>query len=189
MDAIDLYWLPVGAGTHFQRASLLLYESILAAVQRRPRAVLCHSALKIEADGRPYTLELMPVPAHEEFAPLLTGPVGSSIAGRLRLFRYQLCLKESARLPDESWSIDSPLRLTTDPRTVGALFAVAPSTPAHVWGRRVPGTSEMWASNSTISWLLASVGIPASEIGLPPGTRAPGWNAGLEVVAAHANGN
>lgn len=185
MDYIDLHWLPVGAGTRFQRASLLLYESVAAAAGRRPRAALCHAALKIGLDSRTRTLELTPVPRHQPVPPLLSGAVGSSTAGRLRLFRYQLLCTECATLPDEEWTIGEPLRLTTDAGTISLLLETAATIPAYVWGRRAPGTSEMWTSNSAVSWLLVTSGIAAASVALPEGTRAPGWVAGLEE-AAHA---
>lgn len=184
MDYLDLHWLPVGAGTHFQRTSLLLYESLVAALARRPRAVLCHAGLKIGLHGRTYTLELTPVPRNLDQPPILTGAVGSSLAGRARLFRYQLSINECPTLPDEEWTVGGPVHLVTDPRVMARIFDLAATVPPHVWGRRTPGTSEMWTSNSAVSWLLTNAGVDATAIPLPAGTRAPGWQAGIE--AAHA---
>jgi hypothetical protein len=45
--AVDLYWLPLGAGGHSVRFNGLLYEAISALVERRPRYDLYHSALEI----------------------------------------------------------------------------------------------------------------------------------------------
>ena len=179
---IELFWLPVGAGTHFQRASLLAYDWLAATVFRRPRATFVHAALKVRVDGRCWTLELMPVPRRQETEPVVTGAVGSAAAGRLRIFRYQLLCAEADRLPDEEWAIESPVSLGEDPELAARVLETAPRVPALVWGRRAHGTSEMWTSDSAIAWLLCSVGIDAAALALPPGTQAPGWRAGIEVA-------
>ncbi|MBI2767264.1 MAG: hypothetical protein HYX53_15315 [Chloroflexi bacterium] len=188
---VDLYWLPVGAGTHFQRASLIAYGALLAAVTRRPRAGFVHAALKLRLDGRPYTLELMPIPARQETAPFLTGPVGWRPAGRLRLFRYQLLCREGAVLPDEGWVVGSPLRLTSDCATADRVLDCARRVPPFTWGRRAKGTGEMWTSDSAVSWLLSVAGIDAAAIAVPAGMQAPGWRAGLELALrpARPDGN
>ena len=185
-EYLDLYWLPVGAGTRFQRASLVLYEALAAALARRPRTALYHAALKFGADGRAYTLELMPVPARQDVPPLITGPVGIRGADRVRLFRYQLRSSESTTLPDEQWAVDSPVRLASEATAVRGLVAMASALPAYIWGRRAVGTSEMWTSNSAISWLLTRIGVSTAEIALPGGGRAPGWLAGIESARALA---
>lgn len=179
---IDLYWMPVGAGTHFQRASLVLYESLAAALARRPRVALVHSALKLARQGQVFTLELMPLERGQPEAPLMTGPVGLRPAGRLRLFTYQLRLRESNRLPDEQYRVQPPERLASDEAAVDRLLELAPTLPPFTWGRRVQGTSEMWTSDSAISWLLLQSGIDATRIALPPHSRAPGWHAGIELA-------
>ena len=122
---IDLYWIPVGAGTHLQALSLSLYEILAASVARRPRATLYHGALKLQLRGKSQTLELMPVPRHQANPPLMTGPVGVRGADRLRRFRYQLYCADSDLFPDEKWAVGSPKRLTTNPATVESLLANA----------------------------------------------------------------
>ena len=62
------------------------------------------------------------------------------------------------------------------------IVELAPTTPAHTWGRRVPGTGEMWTSDSVISWLLVRAGIDMSQIRIPDGGRAPGWLAGIKAA-------
>jgi hypothetical protein len=182
--AVDLYWLPVGAGTsRFQQASLRLWESIEASRARRPRVRLFHSALKVAAGpGAVYTLELTPAFVGGTVPPLTTGPVGVRGADRLRLFRYQLLCQPGERLPDEEWATGGPTRLTEDCEVVRRVLDVAPTVPKHVWGRRVRGTREMWTSDSVISWVLASSGIDLSNMSPPDGGRAPGWYAGLAVA-------
>ena len=181
----DLYWMPVGAGTsRFQQASLRLWESIEAARARRPRQKLFHSALKLSlVDEGAFTLELTPAFVGGPLPPLATGPVGIRGADRLRLFRYQLRRVPGDTLPDEEWAEGEPFHLTDDCEAVRRIVALAPSTPPHVWGRRVRGTNEMWTSDSVISWLLVRAGIDLSNVLIPAGGRAPGWSAGLSLAA------
>ncbi|MCA9830082.1 MAG: hypothetical protein KC495_06400 [Dehalococcoidia bacterium] len=181
----DLYWMPVGAGTSgFQQASLRFWESIEAARAHRPRARLFHSALKLSLAGEgAFTLELTPAFVGGPLPPLATGPVGIRGADRIRLFRYQLRRVPGETLPDEEWAEGEPIHLTGDCDAVRRIVALAPSTPPHVWGRRVRGTKEMWTSDSVISWLLRSAGIDLSKVAIPPGGRAPGWSAGIALAA------
>ena len=43
--AVDLYWLPLGAGGHFVRMNGRIYEALAAWRGKRPRRDLYHSAL------------------------------------------------------------------------------------------------------------------------------------------------
>ncbi len=63
------------------------------------------------------------------------------------------------------------------------LLELVPEVPRATWGRDELATGDMWNSNSLISWLLARSGHDAQAIALPPGGRAPGWEAGLVVAA------
>jgi hypothetical protein len=45
--AVDLYWIPLGAGGHVVRLSGKLYEALKAFTEHRPRLDLYHSALQI----------------------------------------------------------------------------------------------------------------------------------------------
>lgn len=179
-----LYWIPVGAGTpRAQRASLWLWEAFEAARARRPRAQLLHSALKLRADGSPAcTVELTPEFIGGPAPPVATGPVGVQWAGRSRLFRYQLRCLEVDTLPDEDWAIGEPILLAGDGGTARRILELAPAIPRYTWGRRVPGTGEMWTSDSVISWLLTRAGIDSGPAAPPPGGRAPGWYAGIAVA-------
>jgi len=184
--AVDLYWLPVGAGTsRFQQASLRLWEAVEAARSRRPRMRLLHSALKLGVGpGTVYTLELTPAFIGGAAPPLATGPVGLRGADRFRVFRYQLRCLPGEQLPDEEWAVQDPIRLTDDCAMARRVLELAPSVPKHVWGRRVAGTGEMWTSDSVISWLLARSGLDLSHIAPPAGGRAPGWYAGLAIAGS-----
>jgi hypothetical protein len=52
MAAVDLYWLPLGAGGPFVRLNGRLYEALAARLQRRPARGLYHSALHARATAR-----------------------------------------------------------------------------------------------------------------------------------------
>ncbi|MCZ7577731.1 MAG: hypothetical protein M5U18_12055 [Dehalococcoidia bacterium] len=188
---VDLYWLPVGAGTsRFQQASLRLWEAVEAARARRARMRLLHSALKLSTGaGAVYTLELTPAFIGGETEPLATGPVGFRGAGRFCLFRYQLRCLPGERLPDEEWAVGLPTRLSDDCEVVRRVLDLGPSVPRHVWGRRVAGTREMWTSDSVISWLLVRAGIDLANIAPPAGGRAPGWYAGLAIAGSEQAGS
>lgn len=183
-DGVDLYWLPVGAGTsRFQRASLRCWEAFEAVRARRPRVALFHAALKLRpGDGRCYTLELAPAFIGAEVPPLVTGPVGARRAGRLRLFRYQLLCLPVDHLPDEQWAVDSPVPLSPAADDARRVLGLAAALPAHVWGRRVRGTQEIWTSDSAISWLLVRGGFDLTGARPPRGGRAPGWDAGIALA-------
>lgn len=176
---LDLYWIPVGAGTRFQRASLLFYEAVAAWIARRPRKALVHAGLVGSQNSKPFTVELMPSPAGRADAGEVTGPVGFRLAGRLRLFRYQVCILDESRLPDQEWAVEPPSRLTEDGEVVGRVLAQSRLAPAYTWGRRRNGHPEMWTSDSTAAWILSTAGIDTGRLGPPPGTRAPGWQSGI----------
>lgn len=184
-SSADLYWIPVGAGTHFQKASLVVYEAVVAAVSRRPRQRLVHGGLVCVLDGERFTLELMPAPAGPNPRNEVTGPVGAAFAGRWRLFRYQVCLLPNASLPDERWAVEPPIRLSEDAAAVRAIVGASKEVPAYTWGRRRPGHPEMWTSDSALAWILDRAGLHPERLVVPAGCRAPGWSAGLAEATAH----
>src|SRR5215204_569030 len=49
--AVDLYWIPLGAGGHSVRLNGKVYETLDAARRHRPRCDLYHTALVVELDG------------------------------------------------------------------------------------------------------------------------------------------
>ncbi|MGE0602107.1 MAG: hypothetical protein AB7J35_22130 [Dehalococcoidia bacterium] len=180
---VDIYWMPMAAGTasRVRLWSLAAWEALDAVAHRRSRKKLYHSALKVRtAAGENYTIELTPVFGFEPAPPAMTGPVGFRGADRVRWFRYQMRCVRADSLPDEEWSV-SQTRLSDDARIAESILVAAADVPPHTWGRRAKGTSEMWTSDSAISWLVRRVGLDAHAISIPQGGRAPGWVAGLEV--------
>lgn len=182
--AIDLYWLPLGAGGHSVRLNGRVYEAIAAAAARRPRRDLYHSALMVLGPGGRYAIEMTPVRAGDgaDRGVVAGGAVGSRAAGRFRLFRYEIRRWRGGAIPDLAEAVDSPRRLSTDGAVAERLLALVPDVPTPVWGRDELRAGEMWNSNSLVSWLLMRSGLDVDAIRPPPGGRAPGWDAGLAVA-------
>jgi hypothetical protein len=60
--AVDLYWLPLGAGGHFVRLNGRAYEALMARIARRPAYDLYHSALQVQVPEATFVVEQTPVP-------------------------------------------------------------------------------------------------------------------------------
>jgi hypothetical protein len=182
--AVDLYWIPLGAGGHFVRFNGKVFEALEAARQHRARHDLYHAALIVQADGERYTIELAPSPNADEASRgvVATGAVGSRLIALSRRFRYEVRCWPGGSIPDLHYAVGPPRRLTTDPAAARRLLAAVPNVPTPVWGRDELETGEMWNSNSLISWSLAVTELVSEQAGPPPGGRAPGWEAGLTVA-------
>ena len=183
--AVDLYWLPLGAGGHFVRLNGRLYEALAARIQRRPARDLYHSALQVQVAEGTFVIEQTPVQdlGGERRGVVAEGAVGSRWAGRLRIFRYEIRLWRNGSIPDAAEAVDSPRRLTSDEGLARRVLEVVGEVPTPVWGRDELATGEMWNSNSVIAWVIARSGIDPAAIQPPAGGRAPGWQAGLVVAA------
>jgi hypothetical protein len=183
--AVDLYWIPLGAGGHASvRFNGCVFEAIAAALQRRGRCDLYHAALVVELDGDRYTIEVAPSPDADEAGRGVagTGPVGSRYLGWWRLFRYEVRCWRGGSIPDLIEAVGPPRRLTSDPRIAHRIVDLVPTVPTPVWGRDELAAGEMWNSNSVIAWLIATAGLSTGPLRAPPRGRAPGWLAGLEVA-------
>jgi hypothetical protein len=182
--AVDLYWLPLGAGGHSVRFNGLIYEAAFALRRGRHPCALYHSALEVRVPEGRFVIEQTPVPDDDGATRgvVAGGAVGSRWAGRLRIFRYELRRWRDGVIPDIAEAVASPQLLTTDPCRARRLLALTPSVPTLVWGRDQLDAGEMWNSNSFISWLLERSGLDAESIHPPAGGRAPGWQAGLVVA-------
>lgn len=181
---MDLYWIPLGAGGHSVRFNGRVFEAIEAARQRRRRCDLYHAALVVELVGDRYTVEIAPSPDANEASRgvVATGAVGSCHLGRWRLFRYEVRCWRGGSIPDLRYAVGGPHRLTSDPAVARRLVDLVATVPRPVWGRDALGAGEMWNSNSVIAWLIATAGLHTALLRPPPGGRAPGWFAGLEVA-------
>ena len=182
--AVELYWLPLGAGGHSVRFNGRVFEAVQAARRHRRRRDLYHAAIVVELGTDRYAIEVAPSPDADEASRGVvgTGAVGSRYLGVLRLFRYEVRRWRNGSIPDLDEAVGEPRRLTTDPAVAQRLLDLVALAPRPVWGRDDLKAGEMWNSNSVAAWLVATAGLAADELQPPPGGRAPGWDAGLVVA-------
>lgn len=182
--AVDLYWIPLGAGGHSVGFNGRVFEALAAIRQHRSRCDLFHVALAVELEDERYTIELAPSPDADEASRGVvgTGAVGSRYIGWLRLFRYEVRCWRGGSIPDLAYAVGEPNRLTTDPQVARRLLDLVAIVPRPVWGRDEFDAGEMWNSNSMVAWLISAAGLPADQLRPPAHGRAPGWDAGLEVA-------
>ncbi len=182
--AIDLFWLPLGAGGHCVKYNGRAYEAIVARRARRARADLYHSALELRAEAGRYVIEMTPVRrgAAADRGVAAVGDVGVRGAGRLTMFRYEVHCWRDGVIPDVAEAVDSPRRLSDNADRVARVLAALPQLPTPVWGLDELHTGEMWNSNSVISWLLARADLAPERIRPPMDGRAPGWDAGHRIA-------
>jgi hypothetical protein len=190
MSAIDLYWLPLGAGGHSVRLNGLVFEALAARVQHRSRADLDHSALEVHVPEGRFVIEQAPAwGTSGERGVVAEGPVGIRPAGRFRLFRYEVRRWRDGVIPDAAEAVESPQRLSEDAEQARRVLELVPEMPTPVWGRDELHTGEMWNSNSFISWLIKRSGLDVDSIRLPQGGRAPGWHAGIVLAKRQLSEN
>lgn len=185
-DAIDVYWIPLGAGAGggLVRWSGRIYEAIAARVAGRARCDLFHSAMIVTVDGSRTAVEMAPVWTKTgERGVVAEGPVGGRLFGRSRLFRYEIRRWVGGTIPDADAAVDGPVTVTTRSDDARRTLELVPDFPTLVWGRDELDTGDMWNSNSLVSWLLTQVDVDLTDIRPPQGGRAPGWDAG--VIAAN----
>jgi hypothetical protein len=189
--AVDLYWIPLGAGGHCVRFNGRVFEARQAAREHRRRCDLYHAALVIRWEGSRYAIELAPSPDADEAGRGVVGvgAVGSRHIGWLRLFRYEVRCWREGSIPDLGYAVGGAHRLTGEPRLARRLLDLVPAAPRPVWGRDELKAGEMWNSNSMIAWLICAAGLATDELCLPSHGRAPGWNAGLEVARRSRGGS
>jgi hypothetical protein len=180
--AVDLYWLPLGAGGHFVRMNGRVYEALVAWRAKRPRRDLYHSALIVNVPSGEFVIEqAWPIPSGDngERGVVAEGPVGTGLARSLRFLRYEVRRWRDGVIADINEAVASPHRLTDDVVVAERLLELVPKTPTPVWGRDEIGAGEMWNSNSLISWLIARAALDIDSVQPPAGGRAPGWDAGV----------
>ena len=189
MAAIDLHWIPLGAGGHSVRFNGRVFEALAAARAHRARRDLYHAALVVELAGHAYAIELAPSPDADEDARgvVATGPVGTRSLARMRLFRYELRCWRDGSIPDLAQAVET-VRVSTDPVLAGTVLQLGAKVPTPVWGRDELHAGEMWNSNSVIAWLLTAAGAPVERLRPPPGGSAPGWAAGVAVARRRCAG-
>jgi hypothetical protein len=181
--AIDLYWLPLGAGGHSVRLNGRIFEWFAARLAHRDRCDLYHSALEVRIpDGR-FVIEQAPAWSEStERGGVAEGAVGARAAGRFRLFRYEIRCWPDGVIPDVAEAVESPRLLSDDADQGRRLLELVRQVPTPVWGRDELQTGEMWNSNSLISWLITRSSLDVDSIRPPSGGRAPGWHAGIVIA-------
>ena len=183
--AVDLYWLPLGAGGHFVRMNGRIYEALTAWRGKRPRRDLYHSALIVTVPAGRFVIEQSwPIPSgdREQRGVVAEGPVGTQRTRSLRFLRYEIRRWRDGVIADLDEAVESPQRLTDDVVLAERLLELVPEVPTPVWGRDEVRAGEMWNSNSLISWLIARAGLDIDAVQPPAGGRAPGWDAGVRVA-------
>jgi hypothetical protein len=182
--SVALYWIPLGTGGHSVRFNGIVYEAAMAAIERRSRCDLYHSALQVALPSGSYMVEMTPVPnVHGDRRGVVAeGPVGIRAAGRLRPFRYEVRRWRDGVVPDLKDAVDSPQMVVTDHAHAQAVFDVLPHVPRLTWGRDESRAGEMWSCNSVISWALTLAGADVGAVALPSRARAPGWDAGIAIA-------
>jgi hypothetical protein len=183
--AVDLFWLPLGAGGHVVRRCGAAYERLAARRAGRRPLDLYHAALEATTSEGRFAIELTPIQsgAGSECGVIGKGPVGSPLLGHLRLFSYELHAAPGGAIPDLDYAVESPRRVGRTEEEARRVLDLLPEVPLLTWGRDELGLGEMWNSNSVIAWLLARADLDLTAIGPPRHGRAPGWRAGIE--AAH----
>lgn len=181
---VDLFWFPLGAGGHSVRLNGLVFEAVVARLERRTACDLYHSALVVRAPSGRFVIEQAPVRDHEgaKRGVVAEGAVGSRLAGRFRIFRYEVRRWRNGVIPDIGEAVESPQQLTADPLLAQHVLDLVPAVPTLVWGRDESQAGEMWNSNSLTSWLISRSGLHVESVHPPAGGRAPGWRAGLVVA-------
>src|SRR5262249_61294559 len=135
--AVDLYWIPLGAGGCVVRWSGKLYEALKALEEHRPRLDLYHSALQIWLPGDRFVIECAAILnlRGEERGVVAGGAVGMSWLGRFRHFRYEIRRWRGGSIPALSPAGLGPGRGGADAVRGQAGLALVPAVPAPVSGR------------------------------------------------------
>lgn len=182
--SVELYWIPLGAGTPVVQVSGRVYERLSAWRHHRRPYDLYHAALHVQAPQGRYAIEQAPVPDDDGEARgvVAEGPVVLRAAGRFRVFRYEVRCWPDGVIPDIDYAVDSPVLVSTDPEVAARIVEELPDVPTPVWGRDEAGIGEMWNSNSIMSWVLTRSGVHTDVLTPPAGGRAPGWAAGRLVA-------
>jgi hypothetical protein len=181
--AVELYWLPLGAGGRSVRVNGRVFEWFASRLARRDRCDLYHSALEVRVPEGRFVIEQAPAWSNgSDRGVVAEGVVGTRAVRRFRLFRYEVRRWREGAIPDVAEAVESPRRLSDDLARARRLLGLVPQVPTPLWGRDELHAGEMWNSNSTISWLLRRSGLDVASIRPPAGGRAPGWRAGIVVA-------
>ena len=109
---VRLYWLPLGAGDRVVRFGGFAWEAIAARLASRRPLDLYHAALEVQTPGARFVVEVAPyiwgAEARACRGVIAEGPVGSRLAGRLGLFRYELRCWRDGIIVDGEHAVAEP---------------------------------------------------------------------------------
>jgi hypothetical protein len=184
-DGVDLLWIPLGAGVQIVRWNGRVFEAVAARLQHRTAEDLYHSALEVRRGSGCFVVEMAPAWGNKQpdRGVVATGPVGLPWLGRSRFFRYEIRRWRDGTIPDRSFAVGEPVRVSSGRSRAERVLELVPEFPTFTWGRDEVGAGEMWNSNSLVSWLLARSGHDMDAVQPPLHGRAPGWSAGLAMAA------
>ena len=189
---VFLYWIPLGAGgSGFVRMNGRVYEAIRARRERRQPLDLYHTALEVGVPDGPFVVETMwPTPDTNTNSRgvVVIAPVFARWLSASRVFRYEVRCWRDGALPDRHLAIGGPQVLSEDVRIAHRLLQLTKSVPPLIWGRDQSHVGDMWNSNSVVSWLLTSTGLPVDTFQPPSRGRAPGWQAGIDIALSKETG-
>jgi hypothetical protein len=144
-SAVELFWLPLGAGGHSVRLNGRVYEGLSALRRHRRAHDLYHSALQVSVPEDRFVIEMTPVRQPQpERQIIATGAVGAAWAARWKIGRYEVCCWRDGTIPDVAEAVDSPRPMTTDSSSARDLLEILPALPTPVWGRDELKTGDMW---------------------------------------------
>ena len=116
-SAIDLYWLPLGAGGYSVRLNGKVFEWFAARREHRDRCDLYHSALQVYVPEGRFVIEQAPAWGEGSRRGVVAeGAVGARAFGRFRIFRYEIRSWREGVIPDIAEAVESPLRLSEEPQ-------------------------------------------------------------------------
>jgi hypothetical protein len=136
--AVDLYWLPLGAGGWFVRVNGRMYEALAAWRDKRAPCDLYHSALVVTVPEGEFVIEqAWPIPDRDgvKRGVVADGPVGTRRAGALRALRYEVRRWRSGVISDIDEAVESPQLLSDDPLVAQRVLELVHEVPTPVWGR------------------------------------------------------
>ena len=180
--AVELYWLPLGAGGHSVRLNGRIFEWCAARLQRRDRCDLYHSALEVRVPEGRFVIEQAPAwSGSGERGVVAEGAVGTRVAGRLRLFRYEIRRWRDGLIPDVSEAVESPQHLSDDIDRARCVLKLVPAVPTRF------GVATSWAPRDVELQLARLVADRAKRPRRrcdpsPSARRAPGWHAGIVLA-------
>src|SRR3981081_3215055 len=92
LSSVELYWLQLRAGGRSVRLNGRVFEAVVARLERRTSCDLYHSALVVRAPSGRFVIEQPPLRAPNGAARgvFAEGAVGSRLARRFRIFRYEV---------------------------------------------------------------------------------------------------